>query len=205
MKNFQIHSFLLKNLKIMKVNIQLFLAAVLVFISFNAFAQVAAWDFRVNEEMGDISEIQLKGATLTDKGLVVSQNKWATATYSGKALKEKTLIVMATVGALGGGGSAFTIDHTNKDVFDGVVLGERKAGQWIAGSNGYARTNASNTSNSFVETVGETVMMAITYKEVNGKTKVSIYRNGNLLETYEKGALATYQNDVEFILEYVIH
>ena len=71
------------------------------------------------------------------------------------------------------GGSALTIQRG--DLFDAIVFGEREPGKWMAGSNGFVRTQGDQRGNA-AETPGDNrpVQMAIVYK---GK-QISIYRNG---------------------------
>jgi len=71
------------------------------------------------------------------------------------------------------GGSALTIQ--SDDRFDGIVFGERVAGKWMAGSEGFARTQGDQQANA-VEKADNTalVQMAIVYKG----NQISIYRNG---------------------------
>lgn len=78
------------------------------------------------------------------------------------------------------GGSALTIQ--SYDRFDGIVFGERVAGKWMAGSDGFARTQGDQQANA-VETADDKtlVQMAIVYKG----SQIAIYRNGELYASYE--------------------
>ena len=62
-----------------------------------------------------------------------------------KPLEEKTLEAWLTLPTLEQqGGGAITVESSSGAVFDGIVYGERDSGQWMAGSNGYARTQSFN-------------------------------------------------------------
>ena len=78
------------------------------------------------------------------------------------------------------GGSALTIQ--SDDRFDGIVFGERAAGKWMAGSEGFVRTQGDQQANA-VEKADNTalVQMAIVYKG----SQISIYRNGEPYASYE--------------------
>lgn len=191
----------------MKTNFKLLVVVLVALFSFQLSAQqgvpdaIGLWYFDGNNPLvdraGNFDKLILTGAKITDEGLVVAPKQWAKAHYNGKkAITEKTLLAKATINSLTGAGSLLTLDHFTKDVFDGIILGEGKAGQWIAGSNLHSRTN--QASNTFVDKVGRTVVLAITYKKVGNKCQVSIYRNGKLLgKSYDKGSIPTYQSDVE--------
>ena len=71
------------------------------------------------------------------------------------------------------GGSALTIQ--SGDRFDGIVFGERVAGKWMAGSEGFARTQGDQQANAVENADDKTlIQMAIVYKG----SQISIYRNG---------------------------
>jgi len=78
------------------------------------------------------------------------------------------------------GGSALTIQ--SYDRFDGIVFGERVAGKWMAGSEGFARTQRDQQANAVENADDKTlVQMAIVYKG----SQISIYRNGEPYASYE--------------------
>jgi sucrose-6-phosphate hydrolase SacC (GH32 family) len=78
------------------------------------------------------------------------------------------------------GGSALTIQ--SGDRFDGIVFGERVAGKWMAGSEGFTRTQGDQQANAVEKADDKTlVQMAIVYKG----SQISIYRNGEPYASYE--------------------
>jgi hypothetical protein len=114
-----------------------------------------------------------------------------------QTVTQKTLISWVSLENLGQpvGGSAISLQIGNGNGaggFDGIVYAERAAGQWMNGSNGWARTVPNN--GGVAETVTEPgeVMMAITYGADNS---INIYRDGALYAsaaTASQGVLNTY-------------
>jgi len=88
-------------------------------------------------------------------------------------------------------GSALTLENNAAGaVFDGIVYAEAIAQHWMAGSDGFQRTQFPQTYGS-AETVADPgeVMMAISYAADNS---ISVYRNDALYGNYSKGGLVTY-------------
>ena len=93
-------------------------------------------------------------------------------------LVEKTMEVWVTLGRLSQrGGSAFTIQTLNGVTFDGIVFGERVPNRWMAGSNGFTRTQDVTSSDEFAADLLP-VQLVITY---SASGEISIYRNGKLI------------------------
>ncbi len=79
-------------------------------------------------------------------------------------VKEKTLAAWLLLANLKQrGGSALTLQTRNGVVFDAIVFGEREAGPWMAGSDGFVRTKSFTAP---VETTAtkEPVHFAIVYQ-----------------------------------------
>lgn len=92
-----------------------------------------------------------------------------------KTLTEKTLETWVTLDRLEQrGGSAFTIQTLNGVTFDGIVFGERVPNRWMAGSDGFARTQDVVASDEFAADLLP-VQLVVTYA-ANGD--VTLYRNG---------------------------
>ncbi len=98
------------------------------------------------------------------------------------ALGGKTLVVWVSPANLTqSGGTALTVNDTTIDRFDGVVFAEIEPHVWMAGSNGYSRTNQEQADWP-KETVGpdEFVQMAIVYQG----QQITMYRNGEMYAEY---------------------
>ena len=192
--------------------LSLLIAAMLFACSLNAqstgcgkFKLVGHWTFEGNNPLkdlkGNFGDLQLIGGAKIDKGaLDVGNNAYAKGTgFNGVPFKKKTLVAWAKLDALTPqAGSVLTIDNTNKDEFDGIVFGEKEKSKWMAGSNFHKRTN--NPRPGFQETkTGELVKMAITYGDTAGNAVIKIYRNGQLIGDYLKGALPEFGKTAEVI------
>src|SRR5262249_53974899 len=73
------------------------------------------------------------------------------------------------------GGGAITIQSSSGAIFDSVVFGEKEPGQWMAGSNGYSRTQSFNAP---LETEANTTIVKIVLVYHSNRT-VTGYRNGH--------------------------
>ncbi len=116
-------------------------------------------------------------------GLLLHMGETRSARAEG-TLGDKTLVVWASPSTLDqGGGSALTIDNLDS-AFDAIVFGELEPKRWMAGSNGFVRTEKQQTDWP-AETVsaGEFVQIAIVYRD----REVSIYRNGKPYAKYTMG------------------
>ncbi len=103
-----------------------------------------------------------------------------------KPIQAKTLVVWAAPDNLDQrGGSALTIDNLHNG-FDGIVFGEKVAKRWMAGSNGFSRTQADQKANA-EETAGPStfVQIAIVYDQDG---EISIYRDAKPYVSYMPGA-----------------
>lgn len=110
---------------------------------------VAAWDFAHDtQDPADlIGGLKLKfrglcrirdGALVLDGG-----NGFAASGPLPFDLTSKTLEAWVKLGDLDQqGGGVFTVQSTDGNVFDSIVIGERQKGQWIAGSDFFRRTQS---------------------------------------------------------------
>ena len=93
------------------------------------------------------------------------------------AIHDKTLVVWAAPANLTQrGGSALTIDDMRSH-FDGIVFGERDEQKWMAGSDGFRRTQKDQSAYQAESTGPDNfVRMAIVYRD----RQVTIYRNDQI-------------------------
>ena len=102
-----------------------------------------------------------------------------------QASTDKTLVSwVCLANATQQGGSALTIQSGAQ--FDAIVFGEKAAGKWMAGSDGFARTQADQQANAAERADDKTlVKMAVVYK---GR-QISLWRNGEPYASYEANTI----------------
>ncbi len=110
-----------------------------------------------------------------------------TGHYKGPTINEKTLVSWVSIDSFSvQRGSVLTIDKVTVDQFDAIVLGERQANRWMAGSSYFDRTIDPNPG--FEETKLNVMnQIAISYENDNGNAHVRLYRNGVKIGDYTKG------------------
>ncbi|MFN7803539.1 MAG: DUF1553 domain-containing protein [Planctomycetaceae bacterium] len=140
------------------------------------------------------------GAARVERGRLIldgSAETWVETVPLQRELREKTLAVWVALSDLKQqGGAAFSVQTPSGAVFDAIVYGEREPGQWMAGSNGFVRTQSFRAP---VETVaaadlasGNTVQITLVYR---ADQTIAMYRNGvRYGEPYNSGGLATYES-----------
>jgi hypothetical protein len=120
-----------------------------------------------------------------------------TGAYTGPAISARTLVAWVYVTDLNTrGGSVLTLEQSSgTDVFDGIVYAERVPLRWMAGSDGWSRTQDLAAPDE-TAAPGALVQMAITYGTPGGggdANRITIYRNGQLYGTaYSQGSRVTY-------------
>ncbi len=107
-------------------------------------------------------------------------------------IADKTLVAwVAPSNLTQRGGSALTIEKSG-GTFDAIVLGEMAASKWMAGSNGFARTQKDQASVPPETADHQTlVQIAVVYK---GK-QVALYRNGAKYADYAAGSSEQFGGD----------
>ena len=145
------------------------------------------------DEIGNWDDIDLHGAELEDGQLVVEIGKWAHALeYSGPDIEEKTLMTWVALDNLAAlKGSALTLDKATEDQFNAIVYAERQPNQWMSGSSWFHRTEDFPKAHD-EKKKGEMVYLAFTYEDKGGTYKITGYRNGESLGSYEKGDIKTW-------------
>ena len=154
------------------------------------------WTFNEGTEdlVGDAHGTLEGGATIVDERLSldgIGGSRMLTEPL-GAPLLEKTLVAWVSPNDLfQKGGSVLTVeDSPQGNVFDGIVAFERIDQQWIAGSNGFARTVADNGGPPETVVDPEEVMLAIVYDAQN---QITIYRDGEVYAPPELASKGTLQ------------
>jgi len=82
-------------------------------------------------------------ASRSGKGLVLDGKSYLETEPIDFAIEEKTLAAWVKIDLLDqAGGGVLSIQTLDGGVFDAIVYGEREPRQWMAGSNGFARSNS---------------------------------------------------------------
>jgi len=164
------------------------------------------WTFEPGNELKDLSnnfgDIALKaGATITNGALNLDNLMWATTTgYTGPDITEKTMVVWLYLDNLETkNGAPLAINKSSGDSFDAMDYAERQPHRFCPGSSNFSRTD--DPVPGFEETeTGKLFQLAISYANSAGQAHIMMYRNGDLIGDYTKGAIATWTaGDVEAI------
>jgi len=140
-------------------------------------APIGRWDFTkdMKDGIGTSHGEAQNGTSIKDGGLKVGGQAHAITAPLAKNLREKTLEAWIQLDSLEqAGGAAMTVQTKDGGVFDAIVFGEKDAGQWMAGSNGFVRTRSFNAPKE-TEAVGRIVHFAITY---GADGTITGYRDG---------------------------
>ena len=158
----------------------------------------AAWEFAdgLKDSVGSL-HLQAHGKIRHQDGMLILENTaWLQSERLPVELKAKTLEVWCRVHDLAQSGGGLMGIQGQNNIFDAIVLGMRKRGHWISGSNRFARTE------DFPDSVAEESPMqdlhlVMVYAE-DGTT--TLYRNGKPYgKPYRKGS-TTFAKDVTTVL-----
>ncbi|MDE0636895.1 MAG: hypothetical protein OXI43_13745 [Candidatus Poribacteria bacterium] len=162
-------------------------------VSMSVFAQVQEknlvgwWLFDdVTEETGNWGDITHRGAKIEKGQLVVESGKWSHAIdYTGPDITELSLVTWVSLDSYAKtNGSALTLDKVSTDQFCAIVWAERKDRQWMPGSSHFRRTHDFPKAVTEEDT-GEMLFLVFTYEDIGDKYKVTGYRNGESLGSFE--------------------
>lgn len=161
---------------------------------------VSRWEFLedLRDSIGGLHGTAFGGARIAGGRLLLDggAETRVETTPIDRDLREKTLAVWVALADLKQqGGAPLSLQTSSGAVFDAIVFGEREAGQWMAGSNGFVRTQSFQAP---VETVsaedlvtGPTVQITLVYR---ADQSVTMFRNGvRYGESYKAGGLATFE------------
>ncbi len=155
---------------------------------------IARWNFDGNfkDVIGELHGETKGGAKLQDGRLIVDGAGAFVATAPIKStLRQKTLEAWVQLDDLNQrGGGVISIQKVDGGQFDAIVFGEREPKRWMAGSNGFVRTQSFGGPEE-TEVTNRLVHVAIVYR--SDGTIVG-YRDGKPYgTTYQSGGLATYE------------
>jgi len=160
---------------------------------------IAAWNFddSLQDAVGE-SHLKLFGNARIEDGALVVDGGFAFSERLPKKLGEKTLEAWVQLSSLDQrGGGVITVQTRNGALFDSVVFGEREPGEWIAGSNGFVRTDDLGGPKEN-EAQQQAVHVAATYSPDG---TIRFYRNGQPYgKSTNKGSLQTFnQSDAQIL------
>ncbi|MBI2804218.1 MAG: DUF1553 domain-containing protein [Planctomycetes bacterium] len=127
----------------------------------------------------EITGLEVKlhnGAIRKSDGLHLRGNSaYASTPAYPKAIAAKTLAVVVQLDNLAQrGGAALSVQSLDGHLFDAIVFGERQAGRWMPGSDGFRRTRDVG-GRPEIDAVNKPVHVAITYR---ADGVITVYRNG---------------------------
>ena len=141
---------------------------------------VSAWDFETDfrDQVGNLHGTPFNGAKIENGSLVLTAPTAHVKTVvTDSDIRVKTLEALVQLDRLNqGGGGVITVQTPNGLIFDSIVYGERISNQWIAGSDGFRRTEDVEGL-SEKEAHNAPVHMTIVYSDDG---TITIYRNGEL-------------------------
>ena len=152
------------------------------------------WTFNgdARDQVGSAHGMLLGGASILEDRLSVDglAGSRMLTEQIGEPLTAKTLVAWVSLNDVANSsrGSALTIENNaSGDIFDAIVYGEAAPERWMAGSNGFVRTQNPQEYGT-EETVGEPgeVMVSIVYDADNS---ITLYRDGVEYGSYTKGSL----------------
>jgi hypothetical protein len=153
----------------------------------------ATWEFDgdLKDRQGELHAKAIGAAKLTD-GFLTLDGKSAFAATSPLPVPigEKTLEAWVQLNNLDQrGGGVISLQTINGAVFDAIVFGEREPRKWMAGSNGFKRTQSFGGPVD-QEAASRPVHMAIVYQKDG---TITAYRDGKPYgKPYRPGPLQTY-------------
>jgi hypothetical protein len=110
-------------------------------------APIAAWDFRsgYRDQVGQMHGDPSGRVRRTADGAAFDGKTLVRTAPLARDLREKTLEAWVSLDNLRqAGGGAISVQTPDGNVFDAIVFGEREAGRWMAGSDGFRRTQSFN-------------------------------------------------------------
>ncbi len=156
---------------------------------------VAEWKFDENgrDGIGGLDCEMIGSARVENGALILDGNGFARSKPLKQSLNAKTLEAWVQLNDLNQrGGGVFTVQTRNGVTFDSIVIGEKDAKQWLAGSNNFRRTESFNAPPE-TEAIEKPVHVVIVY-QTDGT--ILGYRNGRPYgRSFKKDELQPYAGD----------
>ncbi|MEO2046882.1 MAG: DUF1553 domain-containing protein [Pirellulales bacterium] len=128
---------------------------------------IARWDFEsdMRDSVGSLHVTPLIGGHFENGALIVGDKSHVITLPLQQTLKAKTLEAWVQLDNLTQrGGGVMTLQTPDGVYFDSIVYGEKNAGHWLAGSNGFSRTQPFRASQES-DVVTRPVHLAISYHD----------------------------------------
>lgn len=142
-------------------------------------APLAQWNFAKGTQAPtpDLPLERQEQTRADERGLILEGDRpYAVSVPLSKDLREKTLVAVVRLQNLTQrGGGVIGVQTLDGQVFDSIVFGERVPGQWMAGSNGFTRTQDLQGATPETQAHEKSVHVAIVY--ANDGT-ITVYRAG---------------------------
>jgi len=161
---------------------------------------IARWEFETDlkDSIGAMHGSAQGNVKLEKGALVVHGNDFVITAPSNRRIEEKTLEAWIQLDDLDQrGGGAISIQTPSGVVFDAIVYGEREVKRWMAGSNGFVRTDSFHGAEESIAK-DQPVHVAIVYTKDG---MITGYRNGQLygkpyksvgLQSFDKTAVVSF-------------
>ena len=138
---------------------------------------IASWDFDrgPDDQLGPLKITLEGGATLSAEGLHLDgKTGYAITPPLSRGLAAKTLEAWVKLDRLDQrGGGVISIHTRDQSLFDAIVFGEQRPGEWLAGSNNFTRTKG--VGGSVEAELKRPIHVAITYA---GDGTIRLFRDG---------------------------
>ena len=163
-------------------------------------AALARWEFDgdFNDSVGQLHGKAVGNARIENGALIVDGKSFVETVPLQQSIKEKTLEAWVQLDNLHQrGGGAISIETRNGSIFDAIVFGEREPKQWMAGSNGFVRTDSFRGTEE-TEAIRRAVHFALVY---TADGTITGYRDGKPYgRPIRKSGLQSYKaGDTEII------
>jgi hypothetical protein len=163
-------------------------------------AAFARWEFDgdLKDSIGDLHGKAVGNAKIENGMLALDGTSFVETPPLKKDIGEKTLEAWVLLNNLDQrGGASISIETRNGVIFDAIVFGERESKRWMAGSNGFARTDSFQGPEE-TEATKRPVHFAIVYTKDGNITG---YRNGlQYGRVFRKSGMQNYKaGDTEIV------